>query len=79
MAYLRPFNEVKYTISNYDGFKSLQNILFSDWPAAEVYPKSVDDFLRKIYKHVLKMVTKITALCQTKQINQLNQFIDLLD
>ena len=79
MTYLRPFNEVKYTISNYDGFKSLQNILFSNWPEAEVYPKSVDNFLRKIYKHVLKMVTKITALCQTKQINQLNQFIDLLD
>ena len=79
MAYLRPFNEVKYTISNDDGFNSLQNLLFSDWPAAEVYPKSVDDFLRKIYKHVLKMVTKVTALCQNKQINQLNQFIDLLD
>lgn len=61
---LVPFFEVKNIIVNDDGFKSLQTLLFSDWPATEVYPKSVDEFLRNIYETFNMLVTGFSGLCQ---------------
>ena len=49
MSYLPSYNEIKSTIINNHFVQPIKTLLFKDWPQDEIYPASIEDFVRTIY------------------------------
>ena len=49
MSYLPSYDDIKSTVNNNDFFQPIKTLLFKDWPQDEIYPASIEDFVRRIY------------------------------
>lgn len=48
-SYLLSYDDIKSTVNNNDFFQPIKILLFKDWPQDEIYPASIEDFVRRIY------------------------------
>merc|ERR1711953_88792 len=48
-SYLPSYDHIKSTITNNDFFQPMKTLLFNDWPQDEIYPASIEDFVRRLY------------------------------
>jgi len=50
-SYLPSYDDIKYTITNRHPFflHSIKTLLFNDWRQYEIYPASIEDFVRGLY------------------------------
>ena len=48
-SYLPSYDDIKSTVINNDFFQPIKTLLFNDWPQDEIYPASIEDFVRRIY------------------------------
>merc|ERR1711874_9753 len=48
-SYLPSYDDIKSTVTNNDFFQLIKTLLFKDWPQDEIYPASIEDFVRRIY------------------------------
>merc|ERR1711974_333868 len=46
---LPSYDDIKTAIINNAFFQSIESLLFQDWPQDEIYPASIEDFVRRIY------------------------------
>jgi len=53
VKYIPSYQDIKTAIVNSPldaAFQSIKNLLFKDWPQDEIYPASIEDFVRRIYE-----------------------------
>ena len=48
-SYLPSYDDIKSTVTNNDFFRPIKTLLFKDWPQDEIYPASIEDFVRRMY------------------------------
>jgi len=48
--YLPSYEEFKSIVINNNFFQSIKTLLFKDWPQDEIYPPSIEAFIRRIYE-----------------------------
>ena len=48
-VYLPSYDDMKSAIVNNNFFQPIKTLLFKDWPQEEIYPASIEDFVRRIY------------------------------
>ena len=48
-TYLPSYDAMKTIITNNNFFQPIKTLLFKAWPQDEIYPASIDDFIRRIY------------------------------
>ena len=48
-SYLPSYDDIKSTVINNDFFRPIKTLWFNDWPQDEIYPASIEDFVRRIY------------------------------
>merc|ERR1719219_241877 len=58
-SYLPSYDDIKTTITNNHFFQPIKTLLFQDWPQEEIYPASVEDFVRTIYDARCSIVNSI--------------------
>ena len=58
-SYLPSYDDIKTTITNNHFFQPIKTLLFQDWPQDEIYPASIEDFVRTIYDARCSIVNSI--------------------
>ena len=48
-SYLPSYDDIKSSVINNHFFQPIKTLLFKDWPQDEIYPASIEDFVRRIY------------------------------
>ena len=48
-SYLPSYDDIKSIIINNHFLQPFKTLLFKDWPQDEIYPASIEDFVRRIY------------------------------
>merc|ERR1711913_9593 len=48
-SYLPSYDDIKSTVNNNVFFQLVKTLLFKDWPQDEIYPASIEDFVRRLY------------------------------
>ena len=64
--YFGSYMDMKVRITNNDLFIFIHNLLTSDWPQGEVFPKSLDEFLDRLYEPIYNLVKSVS--CQGRVI-----------
>ena len=59
MSYLPSYDDIKSTVINNDFFQLIKTLLFKDWPQEEIYPASIEDFVRRIYDTRLSILSAV--------------------
>ena len=73
MSYLPSYDDIKSTVNNNDFFQPIKTLLFKDWPQDEIYPASIEDFVRRIYDSRLSIFTAVYGRnpCDNKSLGVL--------
>ena len=58
-SYLPSYGDIEATITNNDFFQLIKTLLFQDWPQDEIYPASIEDFVRSIYDSRLSIFSAV--------------------
>ena len=56
---LPSYDDIKSTVISNHFFQPIKTLLFNDWPQDQIYPASVDDFVRRIYDTRLSLFDTI--------------------
>ena len=56
---LPSYDDIKSTVISNHFFQPFKTLLFNDWPQDQIYPASVDDFVRRIYDTRLSLFDTI--------------------
>ena len=49
VSYLPSYDAMKTIITNNNFFQPIKTLLFKAWPQDEIYPASIEDFVRRLY------------------------------
>ena len=49
VSYIPSYEDMKKTLINNPFSQSIKTLLFANWPQDEIYPASIEDFVREIY------------------------------
>merc|ERR1711874_177468 len=58
-SYLPSYDNIKSAVVNNNFFQPIKTLLFKDWPQDEIYPASIEDFVRRIYNIRTSMFSAI--------------------
>jgi len=62
--YFESYMDMKVLITNNDLFIFIRDLLTSNWPQGEVFPKSLDEFLERLYESIQSLVKSLTCYPQ---------------
>ena len=57
------YSDMKLRITNNDIFIFMRDLLTPNWPQGEVFPKSLDEFLERMYDTVFRLVEIMSRKC----------------
>ena len=61
--YFESYMDMKVIITNNDLFIFIRDLLTSNWPQGEVFPKSLDEFLDRLYEPIYLLVKSLSGTC----------------
>ena len=58
------YDEMKNLVTEYPDVEYFSTLIFSNWPAAEIFPPSFDEFAQKLHRTFWLIVSSVFGSCQ---------------